>query len=50
MRDNCGRVNCKGCGKMGYSDEFQSEKNGHLCVRCARPDLDWNRWDKGGSL
>jgi len=34
---------CAGCGKMGYTDErtYSKEQEGYLCVRCARPDLDW---------
>lgn len=50
MVKDCGKVNCKMCGKKGYDDEFQCSPNGHLCVRCARPDLNWNRWDNGGDL
>lgn len=30
---------CASCGKMGYTDERTSIPKGHLCTRCARPDL-----------
>ena len=45
------RVNCQGCGKIGYTDEFSPDGNGnYLCVRCANPHLNWDAFDNGGSL
>jgi len=34
---------CIDCGTMGYTDEriFSKDKNGYLCVRCSRPDINW---------
>ncbi len=36
---------CVWCGKMGYTDQRQKVEDGHICVRCARPDIDWSKWD-----
>jgi len=30
---------CAICGKMGYTDERTHTPAGHLCARCARPDI-----------
>lgn len=45
------RINCQGCGKVGYTDEFSSDMNGgYLCVRCSKPHLNWEAYDNGGAL
>ena len=33
------------CGKMGYTDQRTSTPRGYICVRCARPDIDWSQYD-----
>jgi len=38
---------CVWCGKLGYTDQREEVDDGHICVRCARPDIDWKRF--GGS-
>jgi len=35
---------CVWCGKMGYTDQREKVADGHICVRCARPDIDWKRF------
>jgi uncharacterized membrane protein len=35
---------CVWCGKKGYTDQREEVKDGHICVRCARPDIDWKRF------
>jgi len=35
---------CVWCGKMGYTDQREEVEDGHICVRCARPDIDWKRF------
>tara|TARA_Y100000310_G_C20572848_1_gene758925 strand:+ start:1102 stop:1284 length:183 start_codon:yes stop_codon:yes gene_type:complete len=37
---------CVWCGKLGYTDQRQKVDDGHICVRCARPDINWAQWDK----
>ena len=35
---------CVWCGKMGYTDQREKVDDGHICVRCARPDIDWTKF------
>jgi len=43
-----GTVNCDGCSKFGYTDEFSSPTQGiYLCVRCSKPHINWGVIDKG---
>ena len=32
---------CPRCGKLGYTDQRELAKDGYICIRCARPDIDW---------
>lgn len=48
--DSFGRIYCVGCGKLGWRDEYEPCTEGYLCVRCSRPDLNWDSWDNGGKL
>ena len=34
---------CAWCGSMGYTDQRQEVEGGYICVRCARPDIDWSK-------
>lgn len=34
---------CVWCGKLGYTDQREEVADGHICVRCARPDIDWEK-------
>lgn len=34
---------CVWCGRMGYTDQREEVADGHICVRCARPDIDWEK-------
>jgi len=38
---------CAYCGRMGYTDQRKKVEEGYICVRCARPDIDWDQFDKG---
>ena len=44
MREPIGEfLPCVWCGKMGYTDQREKVADGHICVRCARPDIDWDK-------
>ena len=36
---------CVSCGKLGYTDQRTQTAQGYICVRCARPDIDWKKID-----
>jgi len=38
-------VPCPDCGKLGYTDQRTRTQRGYLCARCARPDIDWAKFD-----
>ena len=36
-------TSCFECGRFGYDDEMMRIDYGHLCARCANPDVDFSK-------
>lgn len=45
MDESAELLPCARCGRMGWTDQRQWTEDGHICVRCARPDIDWDKID-----
>ncbi len=43
-------VKCFECEKPGYSDEMSKIAFGHLCARCARPEINWDAYSAESGL
>ena len=43
IRDDWYPMNCEGCGKSGYSDEFTKKEGKLLCARCFYPHIDFDK-------
>tara|TARA_R110001592_G_scaffold11793_2_gene57702 strand:+ start:16589 stop:18418 length:1830 start_codon:yes stop_codon:yes gene_type:complete len=43
-------VKCFECEKPGYSDEMSKIAFGHLCARCARPEINWGTYSAESGL
>ena len=49
MENSAELLPCVQCSKVGWTDQRTLTDRGYMCVRCARPDIDWERIDNIGA-